>query len=79
MRNMLHENMGLISARSNKSDKMNHFFCADTITEAKTGESTTQSALFPLYLYPDPVNPTLFDAADWPPGPHGRTVAWRKR
>lgn len=53
MRHMLTaNNLGLISARSNKSDIPDHFLCSRSITEAKTGESTTQSALFPLYLYP---------------------------
>lgn len=53
MRHMLAgDNLGLISARSNKSTEMNHFFCSSFITETKCGESTTQSCLFPLYLYP---------------------------
>jgi predicted helicase len=53
MRHMLAgENLGLISARSNKSPGMNHFFCSRLIMETKCGESTTQSCLFPLYLYP---------------------------
>jgi hypothetical protein len=53
MRHMLAgENLALISARSNKSDTPDHFFCSRFISEAKTGEATTQSALFPLYLYP---------------------------
>ena len=46
------ENLGLISARSNKSSEMNHFFCSRFIMETKCGESTTQSCLFPIYLYP---------------------------
>jgi predicted helicase len=46
------ENVGLISARSNKSPHMDHFFCSKNIMETKCGESTTQSCLFPLYLYP---------------------------
>jgi hypothetical protein len=46
------ENLGLITARSNKSEEMNHFFCSSSITETKCGESTTQSCLIPLYLYP---------------------------
>jgi len=46
------ENLGLISARSNKSQKPDHFFCSRFIVETKCGESTTQSALFPLYIYP---------------------------
>jgi len=53
MRQMLAgENLGLISARSNKSPDMNHFFCSRFIMETKCGESTTQSCIFPLYLYP---------------------------
>jgi len=46
------ENLGLISARSNKTSKMNHFFCSDGITELKCGEYSIGSYLFPLYLYP---------------------------
>ncbi len=46
-------NVALISARSNKSGEMDHFFCSQHIVEAKCGESTTQSCIFPLYLYPD--------------------------
>ena len=53
MRHMLAgDNLGFISARSNKSSEMNHFFCSRFIMETKCGESTTQSCLFPLYLYP---------------------------
>ena len=59
MQHMLKENIGLITARSNKSSSMNHFFIADNIMETKCGESTTQSALFPLYLYPEE------DSGDW--------------
>ncbi|MEK7395839.1 MAG: type ISP restriction/modification enzyme, partial [Candidatus Poribacteria bacterium] len=51
MRHMLKdENLGLITARSNKSNHMDHFFCSDKIMETKCGESTTQSYIFPLYL-----------------------------
>lgn len=50
------DNLGLISARSNGSTDMNHFFVSDSITETKCGESTTQSALFPLYTYVTPKN-----------------------
>jgi len=53
MRHMMRKNLGLISARSNKSSDMNHFFCTNVLMETKCGESTTQSCLFPLYLYPD--------------------------
>jgi predicted helicase len=45
-------NLALISARSNKSPTPDHFFCSRLIAETKCGESTTQSCLFPLYLYP---------------------------
>jgi predicted helicase len=47
-----HKNLGLITARSNKSETCDHFFLSKNIMEAKCGERTTQSALFPLYLYP---------------------------
>ncbi|HEW97987.1 MAG TPA: DNA methyltransferase [Beggiatoa sp.] len=46
------ENLGLISARSNKSQNPDHFFCSSNIMETKCGESTTQSCFFPLYIYP---------------------------
>ena len=46
------ENLGLVSARSNKSSEMDHFFCSRWITEVKCAEATTGSCLFPLYLYP---------------------------
>jgi len=70
-------NLGLITARSNKSPSADHFFCSTSITEAKCGESTTQSYLFPLYLYPTPEweggkQRTLLEAHDWPTGPGGR-------
>ena len=53
MRHMLAgNNLGFVSARSNKSTNMNHFFCSRLIMETKCGESTTQSCIFPLYLYP---------------------------
>ena len=45
------ENVGLVTARSNKSDSCDHFYITDSITEAKAGERTTQSATFPLYIY----------------------------
>lgn len=52
MRHMLNgQNLGLVSARSNKSSQMDHFFCSRYITELKCGESTTGSYLFPLYVY----------------------------
>ena len=45
------DNLGLISARSNKSDTCDHFYITKNIMETKCGERTTQSAIFPLYLY----------------------------
>lgn len=53
MRHMRHDNLALISARSNKSTEMNHFYCSQYMTETKCGERTTQSYIFPLYLFPD--------------------------
>ena len=45
------ESIGLISARSNKSNVMDHFFVSNLIMEAKCGERTTQSAIFPLFTF----------------------------
>jgi predicted helicase len=45
------DNLALISARSNKSGYMDHFFVTQTIMETKCGESTTQSCLFPIYSF----------------------------
>jgi len=47
------ENIGLVTARSNKSGTCDHFFITKNIMETKCGERTTQSATFPLYLYPE--------------------------
>lgn len=47
------ENFGIGTARSNKNPSVDHFYCVNTIMETKCAESSTQSALFPLYLYPD--------------------------
>jgi hypothetical protein len=55
------KNLGLISARSNKSQYPDHFLCSNVITEAKCGESTTQSCFSPLYLYSDSRKKELFD------------------
>lgn len=49
-----HDNYAFITAKSNKSSRADHFFISKFMTEAKTGESTTQSYNFPLYLYPEP-------------------------
>ncbi|MBM4271044.1 MAG: DNA methyltransferase [Deltaproteobacteria bacterium] len=54
-------NVGLITARSNKSQSPDHFFCSKLIMETKCGEATTQSCLFPLYLYSESIKDTLFD------------------
>ena len=47
------KNLALVSARSEKSGTCSHFYVSDKIVETKCGERTTQSAVFPLYLYPD--------------------------
>ena len=53
MRHMLAgRNIGLLTARSNKSPTPDHFFCSKLMVETKCGESTTQSSFFPLFLYP---------------------------
>jgi len=71
MRHMLAgENLALISARSNKTQTPDQFLCTDKIMETKCGESSTQSCLFPLYLYPS--DAPLVDASRWPAGKEGR-------
>ncbi|MDP9238486.1 MAG: hypothetical protein M3P30_14015 [Chloroflexota bacterium] len=59
-------NLALVSARTNKSSSPDHFFCSAVPTEAKCGESTTQSYLFPLFTYPShqSIMSGLFDAED---------------
>jgi predicted helicase len=52
MGQMLHgNNMALLTARCNKSSGADHFFCSNFISEAKCAEYSTQSAVFPLYIY----------------------------
>lgn len=46
------ENFALVSARSEKSGTCSHFYVSNKLVETKCGERTTQSAVFPLYLYP---------------------------
>jgi predicted helicase len=69
---LLGKNIGLITARSNKSSNMDHFFCTRFMMETKCGESTTQSCLFPLYLYPTEKHQNDFDLENWPKGKDGR-------
>jgi len=45
------KNIGLVTARSNKSLICDHFYLTKHMIETKCGERTTQSAVFPLYLY----------------------------
>lgn len=45
-------NLALITARANRSPEMDHFFCSRLMSETKCGESTIQSYLLPLYLFP---------------------------
>lgn len=67
MRHMLVEdNLALISARSNKSQYPDHFLCSRFLVEAKCGESTTQSATFPLYTTVDATIRTLFSVDEVP-------------
>lgn len=46
-------NFGLATARSNKNPTVDHFYITQLIMETKCAESSTQSCLFPLYLYPE--------------------------
>ncbi len=47
------QNLALVSARSEKSGTCSHFYISNKLVETKCGERTTQSAVFPIYLYPD--------------------------
>ncbi|HAW59308.1 MAG TPA: DNA methyltransferase [Bacteroidales bacterium] len=48
------DNLGIVSARSNKSSNdADHVFISKYMMETKCGERTTQSAIFPIYLYLD--------------------------
>jgi len=47
------DNLGLVFARSQKSPQFNALFITKNIIETKCGESSTQSAVAPLYLYSD--------------------------
>lgn len=49
-------NIGLVTARSTKSDTCDHFFLSKFIMETKYGERTTQSAIFPLYVKNEQLN-----------------------
>ena len=44
-------NRVLLTARSNKTPRNDHFFCAAFISETKCAEYSTQSAVFPLYIF----------------------------
>lgn len=48
--NLMPPNLGIISARSNKSGRSDHFYITEHVAEAKCGESTTQSTIFPLFI-----------------------------
>lgn len=66
MKHMLsNDNFGIATARSNKSSNCDHFMVSNCTTEAKFAESTTQSAFFPLYIYPDS-NDLLADSSRTP-------------
>lgn len=50
LENLEKPNIAIISARSNKSGRVDHFYITEDVAEAKCGESTTQSTVFPLYI-----------------------------
>lgn len=54
-----YDNIGLITARSNKSDDCSHFYISKYMSEAKCGERTTQSAIFPLFTYSEELGKTV--------------------
>jgi len=50
-------NVALITARSNRSDQVDHFTASDCIVETKCGERTIQSTTIPLWLKPSAGEP----------------------
>jgi len=66
------ENLAIITARSNKFPEPDHFFASKTMVETKCGESSTQSATFPLYLYPGVGKSGGSMFHTWPEGKGGR-------
>lgn len=53
MKNMMSNNTALICARTNKTEKVDHFFITNSLSEMKTGENSNGSYHLPLYLYND--------------------------
>lgn len=70
-----HENFGLATARSNKNPKMDHFFISDMVMETKCAESSTQSCIFPLYLYPDDQDLDQTRRVNFDPKLHKKLIA----
>ena len=51
---------------------MDHFFCTKFLMETKCGERTTQSCMFPLYLYPIEKGQANMNYDNWSRGKSGR-------
>lgn len=51
MKHMESDNLALLSARTNKTNSVNHFFVTRFYSEMKTAESSNGSYHIPLYLY----------------------------
>lgn len=56
-------NVGIITARSNKSQSVDHFYATARMPETKCGERTTQSSVFPLWLFPADTPTDLLDTS----------------
>jgi len=62
MKNMLEENIGLITVRQVAEGKFNHCFISQNIVESRiTLSNKGIGFLFPLYLYPDKQKKNLFN------------------
>lgn len=59
MKLFMYNNIGLITAKSNKSDTCDHFYITKYMSETKCGERTTQSAVFPLFTYSKALEKTI--------------------
>ncbi len=63
MRHMFEKNLCLITVRRTEVDaEPGHFFCSNDISVLHSTSSKEGNFVFPLYIYPDPAKPNLWDA-----------------
>lgn len=67
MKHLSNDNLALVSARTNKTNEVSHFFITQNLSKMKTWERSNGSYHFPLYLYPDSDQQTLGGNSDRKP------------